>query len=51
MSCSELPMHTVQLNGAKIEVYKHSVIFYDEVKEDMFELDWKELYEIAEEAR
>lgn len=38
----------VELNGAHIEVYPNSVLFFDHQTEDCWEFDWKELFRMTE---
>ncbi len=46
----EQPVFWHELNGASCEVYKNSVIFHDHEKEEIIgELEWKEIYKLAEE--
>jgi hypothetical protein len=42
--------HCILLNGASIGVYKDSLIFQDDEKEEIIgELEWKDIYRLAEE--
>lgn len=44
-------LHTVELNGGHIDVYKNSVVFHDEATEKCWEYEWKDLYRLTEEDR
>jgi len=50
MTLSKDTPHCILLNGASIEVYKDSLIFKDDTKEEIIgELEWKDIYRLAEE--
>lgn len=42
--------HCILLNGASIEIYKDSLIFNDDEREEIIgELEWKDIYRLAKE--
>jgi hypothetical protein len=41
-------LHTVELNGGRIEVFKHSIVFYDTEKEAMWECTYPEIYKLTD---
>jgi hypothetical protein len=43
----EIP-RTIEFNGGHIDIYKNSVIFHDDVREESWEYDWKELYKLTD---
>ena len=48
---SEDLLQTVELNGARIEVYKNSVVFYDTETEECWEYEWKDLFRLTDRDR
>jgi len=40
-------LRTIELNGAHVDVYKHSVIFYDDKEGTEKEYTWKDLYKLT----
>jgi len=39
---------TIELNGGHIDIYKNSVIFHDDEKEECWEYEWKDLYRFTQ---
>ena len=49
MNLYEGLIKTIEVNGGHIDVYKNSLIFYDDATEKNWEYEWKDLYRITKE--
>lgn len=41
-------LYTVELNGAHIDVYQNSIVFHDDIKDESWEYEWKDLYRLTD---
>ena len=42
-------LHTVELRGAHIDLYKDSAIFHDDETKESWEFMWKEIFRLTKE--